>query len=458
MTLDIFVPFRRYNQGRPRIVFSVVLYLVLTLWIGISSYSVAWAANFEQSELIIEVTTGVDQQTRIAVVPFAWLGQGVLVEDLARIVEADLHRSGLFAPIGRDSMRNRPSQADRVVYREWRALGVDYVIVGRLMPDGLSYTFEMSLLDVLTEKPIIAQFKGAGRNLRDIGHLVSDTVYEALTGIPGAFATQILYVTVDRKSGHTRYRLRRADADGHRVVTLFESDEPILSPAWSPDGKKVAYVSYHDDRRPTVIMQDIASGQQTTVARFKGINGAPAWSPDGRYMAVALSKDGDPEIYLVEMATGKLTRITNHYAIDTEPRWMPDGNRIIFTSDRPGSPQIYEYHLVDRTLKRLTFSGSYNARGAVSADGRYLAMVHRTNGEFHIAVQDLFRDTFRVLTQTPLDESPSIAPNGSMVIYATQEGGQGVLSAVSLDGRVKVRLPAKYGEVREPAWSPFLKK
>lgn len=411
-----------------------------------------------QSELIIEVTAGVDQQTRIAVVPFEWVGQGVLVEDVARIVEADLHRSGLFAPLNRETMRNRPAQADRVVFREWRALGVDYVVVGRLRPAGTGYTYEMSLLDVLTETPIIASFEGSGKNLRDIGHFVSDTVYEMLTGIPGAFSTQILYVTVDRQAQRTWYRLRRADADGHRIVTLFESDEPILSPTWSPDGRKVAYVSYHDGRRPTVVMQDIVTGRQTTIAKFKGINGAPAWSPDGRYMAVALSKDGDPEIYLVEMATGKLQRVTNHYAIDTEPRWMPDGKRLIFTSDRPGNPQIYEYHLVNKHLKRLTFNGSYNARGAVSADGRYLAMVHRVNGEFHIAVQDLFRDTFRVLTQTPLDESPSIAPNGSMVIYATQERGLGVLSAVSLDGRVKVRLPAKYGEVREPAWSPFLKK
>lgn len=435
-----------------------LLCFCFTFFFAVGLQQQAYANEPSQSELIIEVTAGVDQQTRIAVVPFEWVGQGVLVEDIARIVEADLHRSGLFAPLSRASMRNRPSQANRVVFREWRALGVDYVVVGRLKPAGLGYTYDMALLDVLTESTITEIKDGPGKNLRDIGHFVSDTVYENLTGIPGAFSTQILYVTVDRQADRTWYRLRRADADGHRIVTLFESDEPILSPTWHPDGRKVAYVSYHDGRRPTVVMQDIVTGRQTAVAKFKGINGAPAWSPDGRYMAVALSKDGDPEIYLVEMATGKLRRITNHYAIDTEPRWMPDGKRLIFTSDRPGSPQIYEYHLGDRSLRRLTFSGSYNARGAVSADGRYLAMVHRVRGEFHIAVQDLFRDTFRVLTQTPLDESPSIAPNGSMVIYATQENGLGVLSAVSLDGRVKVRLPAKYGEVREPAWSPFLRK
>jgi TolB protein len=433
-------------------------HLGYALLIALSTQQFSIAAQETQSELIIEVTTGVDKKTRIGVVPFAWLGQGVLVEDVARIVEADLYRSGLFEPLERGNMLSRPADVDGVVYREWRALDVDYVILGRLLPKGLGYRFEMSLVDALTASPLIEKFEGDGANLRDIGHLVSDKVYEKLTGIPGAFSTQILYVTVDRTRERTWYRLRRADADGHRVVTLFESDQPILSPAWSPDGRKVAYVSYHDGRRPTVVMQDIASGRQTTIASFKGINGAPAWSPDGRYMAVALSKDGNPEIYLVEMATGVLRRITNHYAIDTEPRWMPDGQRLIFTSDRPGNPQIYEYHLREKALRRLTFNGSYNARGAVSADGRYLAMVHRNTGEFHIAVQDLWRDAFRVLTQTPLDESPSIAPNGSMVIYATQEKGLGVLSAVSLDGRVKVRLPAKYGEVREPAWSPFLKR
>lgn len=428
------------------------LYLTLCL-----CWCVVQQAAAQESELIIEITSGVDRKTAIAVVPFGWSGPGILPVEVADIISEDLFRCGLFETLPKADMLSRPTRPENVAFREWRALQTEYLTIGSVQPDPeKTFKFEFGLFDVMREKPLLIK-RGSAGDLRDLAHHVSDQIYEQLTGIPGAFSTQILYVTVEREQGKVMHTLKRADSDGYRTVTLFRSSEPILSPVWSPDGKKVAYVSYHDGRRPAIYIHDIATGQQTRLTRFAGLNGAPDWSPDGRFMAMTLSKDGNPEIYMMEVATGQLTRLTEHFAIDTEPRWMPDGKRLLFTSDRGGGPQIYELELADRSVRRVTFEGSYNARGSVSPDGRYLAMVHRRQGQFHIAVQDLIRGTFDILTRTELDESPTIAPNGSMLMYATIENGQSVLAAVSLDGRVKVRLPARQGGVREPAWSPIFK-
>ncbi len=418
----------------------------------------AQAATQEATELVIEITSGIDQQTSIAIVPFQWQGSGLLPVNVNTIVNADLYRSGLFKPLDAAAMLSRPSVETEILFREWRALEVDYLVIGSLAPSNdqaLSYQF--ALYDVVRERLLFTE-KGVGGNIRDISHHVSDQVYEKITGVRGAFSTQILYVSVERKGLDQIYKLKRADSDGHRMVTLFQSDEPILSPTWSPDAKQIAYVSYHKGRKPGIYLHDITTGQQQQLTYFKGINGAPAWSPDGRYMALVLSKDGNPEIYLLEIANKNLVRLTDHHAIDTEPTWMPHGKSLIFTSDRGGGPQLYELGLQDGSLRRLTFQGSYNAKGVLSADGRFLGMVHRSQGRFHIAVKDLLRGTFHVLTETSLDETPSLAPNASMVIYATRYRGKGILSAVSLDGQVKVRLPARIGEVREPAWSPYLKQ
>lgn len=407
-------------------------------------------------ELTIEITQGIDNPTSIAVIPFLWTGNEIIPEDIAQIVSADLERSGQFAILPASDMLSRPSSQKEVFFRDWRVLGVEYLLIGQVRPGKTrKYDIEYQLFDVYGGRTILHSDASMG-HLRDGAHHVSDRVYEAITGIKGAFSTEILYITVERvNKSEQLFRLRKADADGHRSKTIYESKEPILSPSWAPNGRHVSYVSF-ESSRPAIYIQDTVTGKKEKITGFRGINGAPDWSPDGKYLAMTLSKDGNPEIYVMALATKKLTRLTNHYAIDTEPRWAPDGRSLVFTSNRGGSPQIYQLNVKDRSVRRLTFEGSYNARGDITPDGQYLVMVHRADGLFHIAVQHLVRGTFSIVTETALDESPSVAPNGSMLIYATQSSGQGVLAAVSIDGRIKIKLPSSRGSVREPAWSPML--
>jgi len=427
-----------------------ILRIALMLLIGLCMVRPVWA------ELTIEITQGVDNPTRIAAVPFEWQGVGVLPEDIASIVSADLSRSGQFVALDERNMMSLPARREQVFYRDWRLLKQEYLLIGQISPrEEGGYRTHYELYDVLKQVLVVEGNIKVGRNqLRDAAHLISDKIYERLTGIKGAFSTRIAYVTVDRKAGRNdHFRLQVADADGHREITIRDSKEPLLSPHWSPDGKKLAYVSF-EGRRPGVYIQDVRTGKRDKVPSFRGMNSAPAWSPDGKKLAMVLSKDGNPEVYIFDIASRQFTRVTRHFGIDTEPSWTADGKSLIFTSGRGGKPQIYRKHLLTGKVERLTFEGDYNARGRLSEDGRYLVMVHRQQGVFHIAVQDLKRNRLRVLTQTQLDESPSIAPNGSMLIYATNDRNKGILAFVSLDGRVKSRGPAKFGDVREPAWSP----
>ncbi len=412
------------------------------------------------AEITIEVDRGYDNPKKISIVPFG-VGPGVTgVENPSAIISFDLARSGQFAPTPPENMLSMPTRPAEVLFRDWKVLGSEYVVIGRteMQPDG-SLAVSYYLYDVLSEKQLAnARFTGPPSKLRDMAHRVSDEVYEKLTGIPGAFSTQIVYVLAQGLgTPNARFRLELADADGARPQTLLESREPILSTAWSPDGKRVAYVSF-ERKKPSILLHEIATGARTVLTDFPGLNSAPAFSPDGKTLALVLSRDGDPEIYTMNLATRELRRITRQRSIDTEPSWTPDGKSLVFTSDRGGKPQIYQVELATGLTSRLTFDGDYNARGRMLPDGKHLIFVHRSNGVFHIALMNLERQRLMVLTSTSLDESPSIAPNGTMLIYATQDRGRGILAVVSIDGTVKYRLPSSVGDVREPAWSPFLNR
>ena len=406
------------------------------------------------------ISGGNDRAIPIAVVPFGWQGGTVLPENMAEIVGNDLRNSGTFEPVPAQNMISLPTQASEVIFRDWKALGAQFVMVGSIVPSGAGLQVQFALFNVATEQQVLAgNVSGSVEQLRDMAHYVSNQAYEKLTGIKGAFATRLLFVTAERFSvDNTRYSLQRADYDGARAVTLLQSREPILSPSFAPDGKRIAYVSF-EQKRPRIFIQYIDTGRREQITNFEGLNGAPAWSPDGSKLALVLSKDGNPEIYVMNLASRQLQRVTNHFGIDTEPFWGKDGQTIYFTSDRAGKPQIYKLNTSSGAVERVTFIGNYNANPNLSADEKTLVMVHRQEGftVFRIAAQDLVRGTVKILTQSSLDESATVAPNGTMVIYATSQQGRGVLMLASINGRVKIPLPvAAQGEIREPSWSPYL--
>jgi len=418
------------------------------------------ASSSVASELTIEITRGLNDALSIAVVPFHWDGAQRVPDDVAHIVASDLERSGQFKPLGKGDMISLPHRAEDVFWHEWRALKIDYLVIGRVALKDDRYHLYFELYDVYAGTRLEAGDVKAG-HIRDAAHYASDVIYEKLTGQRGAFSTKLLYVTVEHvvnceRKNEQLYRLKMADADGFRDVTILESSEPVMSPDWSPDGKHVAYVSFQN-KRPAIYIQNTETGQQQQVTNFPRINGAPSFSPDGRKLAMALSKDGNLDVFVLDIASQTLTRVTKHYRADTEPSWFPDGQSLLFTSDRAGQPQIYKVALATGKVDRVTFEGRYNARGELTRDGRQLVMVSGDGRRFYISVQDLVDGSVRIITDTALDESPSVAPNGSMVIYATQDKGRSVLAAVSMDGKVKVRLPSSRGGVREPAWSPYLR-
>ncbi|MCP5419352.1 MAG: Tol-Pal system beta propeller repeat protein TolB [Gammaproteobacteria bacterium] len=424
----------------------IVLFLSLLFSVG----------GVQGEELTIEITRGVaDSASPIAVVPFGT--QMPVTEDMAGIIAGDLKRSGRFEVPSPQSYPQRPSELSQVNFSDWRSVQVDHLVVGQIRPGpGGDDTVQFQLANIFDGKPLLERsYNVHPQQLRRLAHVISDLIYQTLTGEPGAFDSRIAYVTANRGPGGTDYALMVADSDGYNPQVVLRSREPLMSPAWSPDGNRLAYVSF-EGRHMQIVVQDIYSGARSVVASFPGINGAPAWSPNGQRLAFALSRDGNPEIYVYNLTGGGLLRVTNNSAIDTEPAWTPDGNNILFTSDRGGSPQIYEVSAAGGQPRRLTFEGDYNARPSVSSDGRYMAMVQRRGGVFYIAVQDLQNGQVRLLSEGGLDESPSFAPNGRMVIYATSEGrGRGVLAAVSVDGRVRQRLQLRSSDVREPAWSPL---
>ena len=410
-----------------------------------------------QDVLTIRITRSVEGAEPIAVVPFGWQGTEGPPERVAQIIADNLARTGRYEPVPYLDLPGRPVRAAEVNFNDWRILGAANLVIGHVAsPQPDRYTVTFRLFDVFRARQIAGFEIPAERGeLRRVAHHISDIIYEALTGERGAFDTRIAFVTERRTAeGDKRYSLRIADSDGHNPFTILESSQPVLSPAWAPNGQRLAYVSY-EDAAPRIFIQDLRSEEREPVSSFPGLNGAPAWSPDGERLALTLSKDGNPEIYILDLASRRLRRVTLNGAIDTEPAWSPDGRTLAFTSDRSGRPQIYTVEVAGGKPVRLTFEGRYNARARYSPAGDKLALVHQSGREYRIAVFDLRNGALRVLTETELDESPSFAPNGSMILYATVEGGLSTLAAVSTDGRMRQQLAVQRGAVREPAWSPY---
>lgn len=407
----------------------------------------------------ILVISGADRAIPIAVVPFGWQGGTVLPEDMATIIGNDLRNSGMYEPIPRQNMISLPASAAEIIYRDWQAIGAQYVMVGSIVPNGARLQAQYALFNVATQQQVMAGTVGGTTDqVRDMAHYAADQAFEKLTGVKGAFSTKMLYVTAERFGvNNTRFTLQRSDYDGARGVTLLQSREPILSPRYAPDGRRIAYVSF-EQRRPRIFIQHVDTGRREQITNFEGLNGAPAFSPDGSRLAFVLSKDGNPEIYVMNLASRQLQRVTNHYAIDTEPFWGKDGQTLYFTSDRAGKPQIYKQSINGGNAERVTFTGNYNANPKLSADEKTLVMIHRQDGftNFKVAAQDLVTSRLRILSETSLDDSPTVAPNGTMLIYATRQQGRGVLMLVSTNGRVRLPIPTAQGDVREPSWSPYL--
>lgn len=434
------------------------------LLLSITAFSMSLFAASAMAELTIEISEGYDNAIPIAIVPFGYEVQSSMAPvsskspvDLAQIIAADLRRSGRFSPLSKSQLPALPTEIDALDYAQWRDLDLDNLLMGKIIDEGNGfYQVEMRFMDVLRKNQVIGKrWNHIPRsNLRQIAHQMSDLIYEELTGVRGAFNTQISYVTLRKSEGKRHYTLEVADSDGFNPQPILKSNQPIMSPSWSPDGKKLAYVSF-ENGRSQIFVQSLDGKYRKNIAKFKGINGAPAWSPDGTKLAMTLSKGGSADIYIMDLKTGKLQQLTRKYSIETEAAWAANGQSLFFNSDRRGQPQVFQVFLDTGEINRVTYDGNYNANPEISPDGRYLSVVHGQDG-FHIGLLDLYTKEFRVLTDTFLDESPTFSPNGEMILYAMNRNGKGQLAVVAIDGKTSQTLKVKDGEVREPAWGPYL--
>jgi TolB protein len=399
--------------------------------------------------LDLELTQGINSALPIAVNSF---GSDHAAQEIAQVIEHDLNFSGQFKIISGPQGPNSKSSAYTL-----KQLGADSVVTGRVNQVGNHYDLSFTLIDAAANGATLLTktYQISANQLRALAHHISDEVYQKLTGERGIFSTRIAYISVHRTLQRTSYSLEVADADGYNPQSLLISSEPIMSPSWAPDGRSISYVSF-EKKRAQIFTVSVETGQRRLITSFPGINGAPAWSPDGNHLAVVLSKSGTPKIYSVDVHTGTMKQLTFGDAIDTEPHYAPDGKSILFTSGRGGSPQIYRLSLSNGQITRMTFEGNYNARASFTPDMNTIVMLHRDDRQFNIGMQNTTGGPIVSLTFSGRDESPSVAPNGRLILYATHHQDKGVLGIVSLDGRIRMRLPAREGDVQEPAWSPYL--
>jgi TolB protein len=405
------------------------------------------------AQLNIEIFGGGASRIPVAIVPFA--DEGRLSQSITPVISADLMRTGLFRLI--DPAGSTPHAPVEVVYSDWANRGANALVIGRVVHlSSGQVEIQFRVMDVATKSQLAGlSLTVPATQLRTAAHRIADVIYEALTGDVGVFSTRIAYVL---KRGN-KYALQVADADGYNAQSIIEYTEPIISPAWSPDGNQLAYVSF-EDKKPVVYVQTLTTRERRAVASFKGSNSAPAWSPDGKKLAVVLTGQGGSQIFLVNADGSGLQRLSKSPGIDTEPSFSPDGRHILFTSDRGGSPQIYRMAITgseSSNAERLTFEGNYNVSPDYSQDGKSFTFIHRHNGQFNVAVQDIGSRQMQILTSSKFDESPSFAPNGKMILYATEINGHGILSAVSRDGQTRQHLTVQTGDIREPAWGPLPK-
>ena len=431
---------------------TATLYRTLNRYLAIAFFGLAalCAGRAAQAALTIEIVGAGANQIPIAIVPFR--AEEGIPQPLTQVIAADLARSGLFKMVDPGGVTPVPYEPEQVNYPTWKARGADAVVIGTVTPSGGGYEVRFRLMDVAKGTQLAGfMYNATTANLRLTAHKIADAIYEKLTGDKGVFSTRITYVV---KRG-TRYELQVADADGYGPQTILASNEPIISPSWSPDGTRLAYVSF-ERRKPIVYVQSLTTGTRRAVASFTGSNSAPTWSPDGRRLAVTLSKDGGSQLFVINAdGGGSAQRLASSVGIDTEANWSPDGQWILFTSDRGGSPQIYRMPASGGQAQRMTYEGTYNVSPRHSPDGKSFTFVQRNNGRFNVAVQDFASRQVQLLTDGGVDESPSFAPNGRMILYASEVRGRGILAAVSSDGRVKQRFTETSGDVREPAWGPL---
>ena len=417
---------------------------------------IIYSTNFH-SQLRIEIKGGIQDPVSIAIVPLKWNTDLSQRDYIHKVIKSDLESFGEFKVLPPENMLSLPTAKDEVFYKDWRMLGVDYLVIGTISSKESKDEIiaEYIIFDVIRERIMHrGNVIGPVQTLRKIGHRISDKIYSRIQGIPGIFSTKIAYI--DKPSeDDPNYNLRISDLDGYDSLSLFSSPQPLMSPSWSPDRENIAYVSF-EEGTSRIFLQKLTTAERRGLKLELGINSSPNWSPNGDKISAVLSKTGNPDIFIYDLQTDKWKQLTNHFGIDTEPDWSPNSKKILFTSNRSGSPQIYEANLRNNKVKRLTFEGTYNARGRYLPNGKGIVFVHRSNGIFHIATQVLKTGKIRILTDTFLDESPTVSPNGNVIIYATKDEGKDTIAGITIDGKTKFIMSSIKGEAREPAWSPLI--